>query len=662
MSTFIQDERAIFLETPLGKDVLVLTSFAGREEMSRLFHFDLEMLSKKDDLKPQGIVGKSVSFYVRHADGSPRYFNGFVNRFAFCGTTDRGSFYRAQVVPWLWFLTRTSDCRIFQNKSVPDVVKQIFGDLGFNDFELQLSGSHPAWEYCVQYRETDFNFVSRLMEQEGIFYYFKHQQGKHTLVLGDHAGAYVELKDKDVQFQSNLSQPEIIDQLKSWQHEYEFRSGKCAETDYYFETPSADLMTHANTIVPLPGNSKYELYDFPGEYEKKGDGQSDVKIRMEEEEAWYDMVHATSDCRSFSPGGKFSVTKHHAKGEQGKPYVVVSVRHTVEMGGAYVSGADMSRTIYSNSFTSIPASATFRPPRITPKPMIHGIQTALVVGPSGEEIWTDKYGRVKVQFYWDREGKKDDKSSCWIRVGHPWSGKNWGAIHIPRIGQEVLVSHVEGDPDRPLITSMVYNAETMPPYGLPDNKTQSGIKTRSSKDGGSDNFNELRFEDKKGQEEVYFHAEKDFNRVVENNDSLKVGFDKKDDGNQSIEIFNNQDVKIGTSQAQDGSQTIQIWNNRQKTINQGNETIVLEMGNRSTELKMGNDSTKLDLGQSQTEAMQSIELKVGQSSIRLDQTGVTIKGMMISVEGQMMTEVKGLMTQVTADAMLQAQGAITMIN
>ena len=224
------------------------------------------------------------------------------------------------------------------------------------------------------------------------------------------------------------------------------------------------------------------------------------------------------------------------------------------------------------------------------------------------------------------------------------------------------MSHVEGDPDRPLITGMVYNAETMPPYGLPDNKTQSGIKTRSSKDGGSDNFNELRFEDKKGQEEVYFHAEKDFNRVVENNDSLKVGFDKKDDGNQSIEIFNNQDVKIGTSQAQDGSQTIQIWNNRQKTINQGNETIVLEMGNRSTELKMGNDSTKLDLGQSQTEAMQSIELKVGQSSIRLDQTGVTIKGMMISVEGQMMTEVKGLMTQVTADAMLQAQGAITMIN
>jgi type VI secretion system secreted protein VgrG len=341
----------------------------------------------------------------------------------------------------------------------------------------------------------------------------------------------------------------------------------------------------------------------------------------------------------------------------------------------------------------MPATATFRPPRLTPKPMIHGMQTALVVGPSGEEIYTDKYGRVKVQFYWDREGKKDDKSSCWIRVGHPWTGKNWGAVHIPRIGQEVLVNHLEGDPDRPLITGMVYNAETMPPYSLPDNKTQSGIKTRSSKDGGSDNFNELRFEDKKGNEEVYFHAEKNFNRVVENNDTLKVGFDKKDDGNQSIEIFNNQDVKIGTSQANDGSQTVQvfnnqnvkigtaqapdgsqtieIWNNRNKTIKQGNETIVLEMGNRSTEIKMGNDelhldmgnqTTKLDLGQSQTEAMQSIELKVGQSSIRLDQMGVTIKGMMISIEGQIMTEVKGMMTQIEGSAQLQAQGAITMIN
>jgi type VI secretion system secreted protein VgrG len=323
------------------------------------------------------------------------------------------------------------------------------------------------------------------------------------------------------------------------------------------------------------------------------------------------------------------------------------------MGGAYVSGPATSRTIYQNSFTSIPASTNFRPSRITPKPMIHGIQTALVVGPSGEEIWTDKYGRVKVQFYWDREGKKDDKSSCWIRVGHPWSGKNWGAIHIPRIGQEVLVSHMEGDPDRPLITGMVYNAETMPPYGLPDNKTQSGIKTRSSKNGGSDNFNELRFEDKKDQEEVYFHAEKDFNRVVENNDSLKVGFDKKDDGNQSIEIFNNQDVKIGTSQSKDGSQTIQIWKNR---------STELKMGNDDLHLDMGNQTTKLDLGQSQTEAMQSIELKVGQSSIRLDQMGVTIKGMMITIEGQMMTEVKGMMTQVIGNAMLQAQGAITMIN
>jgi len=671
MPTLTQDLRPIAVETPLGKDTLVLTSFNGREELSQLFYFQLELLSEKDDLKPQDIVGKSVSFFVRYPDGNPRYFNGFVQRFAFTGSHDRGSMYQAEVVPWLWFLTRTSDCRIFQNKSVPEIIQQVFSELGFSDFEVQLSGSHPQWEYCVQYRETDFNFVSRLMEQEGIFFYFKHEQGKHTLVLGDHTGAYGSLKDDSVNFQDTVSRPATDDQLSQWHHHYEFRSGKYAQTDYNFETPSTDLMTQANTIATFSGVSKWELFDYPGEYEKKGDGQEEAKIRMAEEEAWHDVVRGSSHCRSFSPGGKFTLSKHHAKGEQGKSYVLRSVQHVAQLGGDYVTGGTPSQVIYQNSFTCIPASATYRPPRITPKPMIHGIQTGLVVGPPGEEIWPDKYGRVKVQFYWDREGKNDEKSSCWIRVAHPWTGKNWGMVHIPRVGQEVVISHLEGDPDRPLITGMVYNAETMPPYDLPANKTQSGLKTRSSKAGGSENFNELRFEDKKGEEEIYFHAEKNFTRVVENNDVLKVGFDKKDDGDQTVEIHNNQNVKIGNAQSKDGSQTIEIWKDRTKTIQQGNETNNIKMGNRATtldmgndklQIKMGNQTTKLDLGKSETQALQSIELKVGQSSIKIDQTGVTIKGMMIKVDGQIMTEVKGLMTQVKADGMLQFRGGVTMIN
>jgi type VI secretion system secreted protein VgrG len=625
MATYTQDQRRIAVETPLGKDALLLTSFEGQESMSRLFTYKLELLSTKDAISPQEIVGKNVTFWVEYADGSPRYFNGFVSRFAYCGKGDRLNIYRAEVVPWLWFLTRTSDCRIFQHKSVVDIVKQVFSDLGFNDFQTsEIKGSHPTWEYCVQYRETDFAFVSRLLEQQGIFYYFKHEKGKHTLVLADQKGAYKDGVEKEVQFLAPLSAPELTDHISRWEHQYEFRSGKWAQTDYNFETPSTSLMVQTKGIIKLDGASKFEFYDYPGEYVKKPDGDAAVRARMEEEEAPYDTVIGESHVRSFSPGTKFKLVKHHAKAEEGKSYVITSVRHSAAMGGSYVPGADTRGQRYHNHFTCIPDSVTFRPARVTPKPYIHGTQTAVVVGPQGEEIWPDKYGRVLVQFHWDREGKKDEKSSCWIRVAQPWAGKQWGAQHIPRIGQEVVVSFLEGDMDRPLITGMVYNADNMPPYKLPDNKTQTGIKTRSSKDGGADNFNELRFEDKKGSEDIYFHAEKDFHRVVENDDNLEVG--------------NDQNRKI-----------------------KNNRTVEITMGNDSLNIKQGNQTTRLDLGKSETEALQSIELKVGQSSVKLDQTGVTIKGMMINVEGQIQTQLKGLMTQVTADAILQARGGVTMI-
>jgi len=308
-----------------------------------------------------------------------------------------------------------------------------------------------------------------------------------------------------------------------------------------------------------------------------------------------------------------------------------------------------------------------------------GIHSALVVGPSGDEIYTDKFGRIKVQFPWDRKGKKDDKSSLWIRVATPWAGKQWGMIHIPRIGQEVIVSFLEGDPDRPVVTGMLYNADNMPPYSLPDNKTQSGIKTRSSTKGSTDNFNEIRFEDKKDSEEIYIHAEKDLNCVIENNESRKVGYEDKDKGDQEIDIYNDQKLKVGHGSSA-GSQMVQIFKDRDVQletgndsllIKQGNMTVVLKMGNQSTKLDMGNQetklslgnqTTKLDLGKASTEAMQSIELKVGANSIKIDQTGVTIKGLMVNVEGTIMANLKAPMTKVSADAMLTMKGGITMIN
>jgi type VI secretion system secreted protein VgrG len=363
--------------------------------------------------------------------------------------------------------------------------------------------------------------------------------------------------------------------------------------------------------------------------------------------------------------------------------VLTGVLHTARQAAIYRPGEGTGFS-YHNTFTALPAGLPFRPPRVTPKPVVHGTQTAVVVGPPGEEIFTDKYGRVKVQLPWDRQGKKDAGSSCWVRVATLWAGKQWGVIHIPRIGQEVIVAFEEGDMDKPIIVGSVYNAEQMPPYKLPDHKTQSGLKTRSTLKGGTANFNELRFEDKKGSEEVYFHAEKDFNRVVENNDTLKVGSSQADDGSQTIEVWKDrtETVKTGnekvTIEKGDRTVTVKQGNDRHEVsqgkrdvivqsddthqIKQGNRSVKIDMGNDSLQISMGDRTTKIDLGKSATEAMQSIELKVGQSSIKIDQTGVTIKGMLISVEGQIQTQIKGLMTQVNGDAMLQVKGGITMIN
>ena len=542
--------------------------------------------------------------------------------------------YAAEVVPWLWFLTQTANCRIFQKKTVKDIIEKVFKDRGFTDFEMELKGSHKTWEYCVQYRETDFNFVSRLMEQEGIFYYFRHTADKHLLVLADQKGAYKDCVEKEVDFPTDYSGIAVKDHITSWEHRWEFRPGKWAQTDYNFETPSDALLAQTQTSIPLPDAKKFEVFDYPGEYAKKSDGDAEIKLRMEVEEAKYDVVHGASICPTFTPGHKFTVKSHPCSSEKNKTFVITSIGHSATEPKSYGTGDSSVGRAYSNSFTCIPDKVPFRPARITPKPVVSGIQTAVVVGPKGEEIDVDKYGRVKVQFFWDREGKKDENSSSWIRVAQNWAGKQWGMVFHPRIGQEVIVDFLEGDPDRPLIIGRVYNDEQMPPYTLPSEKTQSGIKSRSTQQGESAHFNELRFEDKKGEEEVYFHAEKDFQRVVENNDTLKVGFEKKDDGDQKIEIFNNQDVKIGNAQAKQGNQKVEVWKDQTVTLKTGNRDVKIEMGNDSLTIKMGNQTTKLDLGKSSTEALQSIELKVGQSSIKVDQMGVTVKGMMIKIDGQ----------------------------
>ncbi len=668
-ATIDQSDRWLTIDSPFGADQLVLTAFDGEEALSELFSYRLELMSPDDALDADKILGKKVTFTVYRAEADPRIFNGVVKSFHAGPKRTRGfRTYHAEVVPWTWFLSRTSDCKIFQEKSVKDIIEEVFGEYGLTDFEFKLSGSYKKHVYRVQYRETDLDFVCRLMEEEGMFFYFTHEDGKHNMVIADSKSAYYDLEEKKVEcHEVEVPSGAITD----FSHRYEFLSGKWTQQDYNFEKPKNDLETPEKTILKTPDLSKYEYYDYPGRYLEKGDGKALSKLRMEEEEANYDVAGGNGTCRTFSPGGKFEIARHDISTEVGKKYALTSTSHAA---ADYTSiYPDAGPPSYSNSFTCIPDDVNYRHPRRTPRPVVRGPQTAVVVGPSGEEIECDEYGRIKVQFHWDRLGENNEKSSCWIRVAQLMAGAKWGAVFTPRIGMEVIVDFLEGDPDKPICTGCVYNADNMPPWALPANKTQSGFKSLSSKDGSAgSNFNELRFEDKKGSEEIYFHAEKDMNTVVENNETHKVGFEKKDDGDQTLEIFNNQDIKVGCSEASDGSQTLEVWKDRTTTIKTGDETLTVEKGDRTTSVdtgdntlivKKGDRTTKVSLGKDSLEAMKSIELKCGASSIKLEPAKITIKSVQIDINGSATLKAKGgAMANFEAGGINTVKGALVKIN
>ena len=356
------------------------------------------------------------------------------------------------------------------------------------------------------------------------------------------------------------------------QMDQELRPGRYALTDYNFETPSTSLAANVDSVVDVGGNARFEVYDYPGEYEKKPQGEDLVKLRIQEEEATHFVLSGASTCRAFSSGYRFDLQDHYRR-DLNQAYLLLEVHHSASAGEYYSSGGTSTvGETYVNSFTASPHSVPYRAPRITRKPIVQGTQTAVVVGPAGEEIYTDKYGRVKVQFHWDREGKRNENSSCWIRVSQPWAGKNWGSVANPRIGQEVIVDFLEGDPDRPIITGRVYNAEQMPPYALPANQTQTGTKSRSSKGGGGANFNEIRMEDKKGSEELYIHAEKDENHIVENDQSINVGHDKTES------VGHDETITIGNDRTEtvSGNETLTVVKDRTRTVTQ-NETVTVAL-------------------------------------------------------------------------------------
>ncbi len=675
MATNYQDNRSVRVTSPFGKDVLLLAQLSAVEQVSQLFHFDLALLSEKGELDADKILGKPLGLALTITQGQPlRHLHGIVTEFAQTGYGERLHEYHAVVRPWFWLLTRTADCRIFQGKTVPEIFKEVCRQAGFSDIEQRLAGSYDPWDYCVQYRETDFNFLSRLLEQEGIFYYFEHAQDKHVLVLSDDVGKCTSMSGYDsVPFYpatATAAQRER-DHLQSWMFQKSFQPGTFATRDYDFEHPSP-IPAGTSSISRAHNPSKFEIFDYPAEATQLSSAGLDrvAKVRVQELQASQLVARGHGDAAGLAAGKLFKLTGY-PRADLNIQYLITSI--TLELSSDNYATGGASGTQFSISVEAADAREPYRPARVTPKPMIHGSQTAIVVGPKGEEIYTDPFGRVKVQFHWDRYGKGDEKSSCFIRVGQLWADKQWGGIHIPRIGQEVIVSFVEGDPDDPLIIGCVYNGSNKPPYTLPDNKTRSGIKSRSTLQGTDSNYNEFRFEDKKGSELVLLHAEKDQTIEVENDESHSVGHDRKKDvkndetttigKNRTESVGDNESISVGKSRTESvaDNESISIGKDYSQSIG-GSRTLSVDKdeavtvtGNRTDQVKKNEDVSigknrthniaekdSLSVGkQLMIDAGDEVVIQTGSASLTMKKDGtITLKGADITLDGSGKINVK----------------------
>lgn len=576
VEAFTDKERLLRLKTPLPENTLLVESFSASEQISGLFELKLDLvadLANAANIDSEKLIGEPVTLAVSvssdYVQGPWRYFNGIVSRFHKLSSVGASmAHYQAVVVPWLWLLTLDSKCRIYQSKTIPDIVKAVVDEYGEHystivSFEERLNRQYTKLDYCVQYRESSFNFISRLLEAEGIFYFIEHSDGKHTVVLGDDPSVHKKCPEQP---KGRLVGPggwgEWDNPVLTWNEKQELRPGKYTLRDFHFQMPSKTLEVGETSTAPFNASKPLEIYDYPGTYaarfnDKQRDGEVQpeaeklIRLRMEEQEAFISEITATSLCRAFAPGQKFQLDPGSGGGNS---YIITAVQHKGVQSPWYLADEQapappepaLGDEPYTNTFSCVPQSVICRPRRSTPKPAVSGPQTAVVVGKAGEEIWTDEFGRVKVQFHWDREGKNDENSSCWVRVSHPWAGKNWGTVSIPRIGQEVIVDFLEGDPDQPIITGRVYNAEQTVPYKLPDSAVISGIKSNSTKGGGG--YNEVSMNDTKGKENITIHAQYDMGTTVEHDDTQTVHHDRKItvDGTHNETIDKDTNITITT--------------------------------------------------------------------------------------------------------------------
>ncbi len=654
MAANYQDNRSVSIAGPGDMKGLVLTRLSATEQISRPFRFDLELrgvdaAGARGVADPDTILGNPVSIQVTATGAEPRYFHGIVTEFAYTGYGERFPEYSAVVRPAFWLLTRRIDCRVLQNKSTPDVFTEVCRQAGFSDHKLALSAVYKPWEYRVQYRESDFDFLSRLMEHEGIYYYFEHFKDRHLMVLTDDVGKLDSVSGYDkVPYypQAGAAQRER-DHLNAWSIAKSFEPAGVAAREYNFETPSS-IASGVSSVARRSSRdaSRFEVFEYPaGANQATAAGvERMAKLRAEQLQASQTIARGGGDAAGLSAGRLFTL-ENYPRADLNKKYLITATSCQVHS-DAMQSGAGRDASAqFAINIEAIDAREPYRPPRITPKPLIQGTQTAQVVGVDGQEIDTDKYGRVKVQFHWDRAGKSNQDSSCWVRVAQSWAGKNWGMQFVPRIGQEVVVSFLDGDPDHPLIIGSVYNADQMPPYELPSQQTRSGLKTRSTKEGTAENFNEIRFDDKKGEEAIYVHAEKNMEIVVENDQTITIGAEKKDKGDRTTTIHNDDKLTVG--------------HNLETTVKE-NETRTVEK-DRTTTIK---ENDVADVKKKYTlEAGDEITLKVGQAKIVMKKDGtIEIAGMKLTISGTEKVEVKGAQVKVKGDAKVEVDGTQTAIS
>ena len=623
------------IDTPLAPGVLLVRSLQGREAISQIFEIDVELASEHFEIEPQTVLSKPVTLRISVSDTEERYINGFFSRFTLAPARGRLARYHARIVPALWFLTRTTNCCIFQNRTTPEIIEAIFQKYCITNYRLHLDATYAKREYCVQYRETAFDFISRLMEEEGICYYFKHTSGTHVMVLADSLAGHPACElGAEVRWEpgSGFELNENSNYIQDWVRTLEVRPRKWTQQDFQFKKPATQLSDCVPTLSDNPGPD-LEKYDYPGHFGGLAEAGQLTRVRMEEEEAAMDRIRGESNCRGFTPGYTFSV-KRNFRTDQAGSFLLVACHYEAAQGSLYVG--DNGHAHYHNRFSAIPAQTVFRPPRTTARPFIRGLQTAFVTGPGGEEIYVDHYGRVKVQFHWDREGHHDGASSCWVRVSQSVAGKGWGAMQIPRVGHEVIVEFLEGNPDRPVITGNLYNADHETPYPLPDERSKTTLKTLSYPGGGG--FNEIRLDDKKGSEQVFIHGEKDVDvrnkndyrewvgndrHVIAQRDKLeRIGRDRHETvkRDEIKEICRDHHLTVSGKQALSiqGSQSIAV----------AGDVIEQFRGNQSTEVTGACYVKGMNVV---VEALAGLTIKVGGSFLTINASGIQMSGPMVLI-------------------------------